>query len=125
MRKLLIIVALAFAGLVLIKGFQLVKAIPSDSAVLEESGSMLYPPGTHKAMVYDLRSYDHGFSWQVITNRGMPHIAGNVDDVYPGLLDQVKGMKRLLAWNQTHGPIDLHKPEVREMLTEAGYTPKH
>ena len=118
----LALIIISLLGFFIHKGFHLI-ADTDVRAEMVESGAVHYPPGTHNNLSYDLHSYDKGFTWLVFTNdvKGLPHVAGNADDLYPGLVDEIKGIKRLIAWNATHGPIDMKDPNTLEMLAEAGY----
>lgn len=122
----LILVATIFTLVLVVKGTQLVVASQATPIFLEETGSIHYPAGSHQTLSYTVRSYNNGVSWQAFTNdsKGLPHVAGNAENVYPGLIDQIQGINRLIAWNATHGPVDVKSPEARELLIEAGYTPK-
>jgi hypothetical protein len=96
-----------------------------EPAILEETGSAYYPANTQNLIQYDLKSYDHGCSWFAYTNdaQQLPHLVGNASDKYPGLIEQVQAVKRLIDWNNAHGPLNFKDPQVQELLVEAGHGP--
>lgn len=115
--------AIGFLGYFIHKGFKLIADTDDIRQPLVESGSTHYPPGTKQTLCYELRSFNKGFSWVAFTNdaKGQLQVAGDADTMYPGLIDQIKGMHRLLEWNATHGPLNMTNPDTLEMLAEAGY----
>ncbi len=73
----------------------------------------------------DLRSFDGGKNWYAVksTDGGL-EILGLAEEVYPGLLAQLEGFDRLVAYAREHGPIG-SRPITSEdisVLTEAGFT---
>ena len=73
----------------------------------------------------DLRSFDGGKIWYAVKNTddGV-EILGLADDIYPGLLQEIEGFARLVAYAREHGPIG-SRPITAEdvsVLTGAGFT---
>ena len=102
----------------------------------ETGGGILYtPPNWDKekdgAFNYNLRSWDSGKTWYAIEYdkeldspiRGF-RIIGDVDSLYPGLIEHIQGMRALTDYVEKNGSIDGTDPKGLEALEDAGFEVK-
>ena len=74
---------------------------------------------------YDLRSLDGGLTWYAVQREGgVVKVIGEVNEVYPGLLDHLIGMDALVVHVQKYGPIGANGVSTDDLrvLSGAGFT---
>lgn len=106
--------------------FSFVKKEKTERPNLEltkQGGTTLYGDG--KWLNYHLKSWDDGLNWYCIDyNMSTKEfkILGEVEDIYPGLLEHLESMDNLTNYVTENGSIDVTKSEDLKVLNNAGFT---
>jgi len=101
------------------------ETIERPNLELTQQGSTTLFTNDGKWLHYHLKSWDGGMNWYCI-NYNMKtkefKILGEVENIYPGLLNHLLSWNKLTKHVIKNDPIDLTKSEDLEVLTEAGFT---
>jgi len=98
----------------------------------ESGGGMLYTPPNWdvekngKYFNYDIRSWNAGKDWYAVKfddDWGIK-ILGDAREMYPGLLEHIRGMQTLTDYVEKNGAIDGTDSLGLEALSGAGFTVK-
>lgn len=82
--------------------------------------------GTTQYPSYHLVSIDGGLKWYAMEkdSDGSTIILGLSEEIFPGLIEHLKGMDRLTEYVLKNGPIEHIGPEEAKILGDAGFTVK-
>lgn len=103
----------------------------TDSIYLSKQGgtSMFGPNGFDNPMLnYNLRSWDGGRNWYVVDynfDTKEFKVLGEVDSIYPGLIEHLNGWDKLTDYVSKNGPISGLDSTEQEILKGAGFTIKN
>jgi hypothetical protein len=71
---------------------------------------------------YHLMSFDGGRNWYAAERKcGHVKILGEAEEIYPGLMEKLIGIKRLVDLVDRFGPLNIGDPEHHQILEEAGF----
>lgn len=103
-----------------------------NDTYLQKSGgtSLYFPPGWNKirdgkAFNYSLSSFDGGKNWYVVDKEKLFDeivILGNVEDIYPGLMERLDGFDNLSEHLSKNGPLDVTNSDDLKVLNKAGFS---
>lgn len=85
-------------------------------------GTSLWKGSHGKSIDYDLRSFDGGKNWYVInhTNNNVI-VEGNVNNIYPGLVEQLDSEDKLFEYVEKHVPLNLSNSHDQQLLEDSGF----
>jgi hypothetical protein len=94
-----------------------------DANYLRKQGGTTSWPGSKGGWVnYDLRSFDAGKHWYVVTNNGDGFvIVGEAEKIYPGLIDNLDAWDAIVNYAQSNGPISLNNSQQVQLMERAGF----
>lgn len=69
---------------------------------------------------YRVISVDGGQHW-IAMSPDNNSVLGDVEKVYPGLMEHIRGLSQLMEYVNKNGPINLSDPRGVEALTNAGF----
>jgi hypothetical protein len=81
----------------------------------KQGGTTMIP----NANSYRLISVNGGEEWLALSPQRK--VLGTAEEVYPGLVEHLDAMDRLLEYTRTHGPINPLSNEGLEMLNRVGF----
>lgn len=71
---------------------------------------------------YSLMSLDGGYNWYAVErNDKQVKVLGEAEEVFPGLMAQMMGLKRLFDLIEEKGPLNIGDPDDRRVLEAAGF----
>jgi hypothetical protein len=71
---------------------------------------------------YQLQTLDGGRNWYALERDGdQVKVLGPVEEIHPGLMRRLEAMDQLLELYKESGPLDLSRPEHREVLEAVGF----
>lgn len=99
------------------------------STYLYKQGATSLWKGSNGAMLnYELRSFDAGVSWYAVQRQGelgqYLKILGEVETVYPGLMEHLATWDAITDHVTKNGPLKLDNAQDIGMLMKAGFSVK-
>lgn len=88
----------------------------------KQGGTSLWPGSKGEWLSYELQSFDSGRNWFVIRQDGdNTFVQGNVENVYPGLMKNLKAWDAIVERAEKNGPLKLENVMDLEALKAAGF----